>query len=45
MKQKLSSHILLQRKMYRCNTALTQKYKPVHSWDGTLRVDNELGGM
>jgi hypothetical protein len=45
MKQKLSSHILLQWKIYRRYTAMTQKYKYVQSLNGTLRVDNELGGM
>ena len=45
MKQKLCSHILLQWKIYRCYTAMTQQYKNVQSWNVTLRVDNELGGM
>lgn len=46
MKQKLSSHILhsIQWKIYRCYTALTEKYKyVVVEW--YIRVDNKLGGM
>lgn len=36
MKRKFSSHTLLQWKSYRCYTAMTQKYKYVQSWNGTL---------
>lgn len=43
--QKKNSHILLQWKIHRCYAAKTQKHKHVQSWNGTLRVDNELGGM